>query len=348
MKINFKIKMFVKILLSAMIVLFLWEIILETTNIKMTGFKNHPYLGEIHNNGISIWGKEGYSISYINKLGMRNKEIKPKIAEEYRILALGDSYTEAFQVFENSCYCRVLERTIKNLNKQKLIEVINGGKGGDNILNYIYPASFYEKEIKPDAVVIELNDNDFSPKEIYNSKSFLYLEKNKNSFKLIKNKKFISNNSLRQKYPNLTFLTRFTVLRAGFDNLKTLFKKESSNQDENATKFNTDKSLVEWSVKNLKNAYSNTKIIIVYIPRINYENPNQSINLTGKYLESASANNNIKFINMRNDFLNYYKKYKQPCHGFNNYIMGDGHINENGHKLIAKKLYKYFHEEGLK
>jgi len=52
----------------------------------------------------------------------------------------------------------------------------------------------------------------------------------------------------------------------------------------------------------------------------------------------ACTNLNIRYIDMTDDFKNYYESKHVLAHGFNNTAVGVGHLNEHGHMLIAKRI----------
>ena len=89
-------KLILKVLVALIIALVLWEIVLENCVFKTTGYITHPVLGRIYKQGTYIHGTEGYSRTLINSYGMRGPAIKSKASAEFRVLVLGDSYTEAF------------------------------------------------------------------------------------------------------------------------------------------------------------------------------------------------------------------------------------------------------------
>lgn len=93
-----------KALLALLVALVAWEGILEVTTIRTTGFQQHPELGRILNPGLYVNGQEGYGITKIYAEGAIAQpfpdpnETAAARKAEYRILFLGDSYTEALQV----------------------------------------------------------------------------------------------------------------------------------------------------------------------------------------------------------------------------------------------------------
>ena len=91
----------------------------------------HQELGWAHiANKEGYWtvGKERIHVK-INSKGLRDREYSYKKQKGVlRILILGDSFTEAFQVPLEHTFCKVLE---SELNKtQRKFEVINGGFAG--------------------------------------------------------------------------------------------------------------------------------------------------------------------------------------------------------------------------
>jgi hypothetical protein len=58
-------------------------------------------------------------------------------------------------------------------------------------------------------------------------------------------------------------------------------------------------------------------------------------------LKKACNNNNIYFIDMTNIFMEAYKTNYILPHGFINTAVGVGHLNINGHRMIANELFKH-------
>ena len=340
-------------LLSALVV---WEVILSNTVAKNPGFINHPVLGRINKAGIAVQGEEGFSRIKLNNLGMRAEDISPKQKNEHRALILGDSYTKAVQVSDNKTYSYLLQKEIKN--KLKLnFNTINAGRDGASPAYYIHLANFYNSEIQPDSVVIQLVDQDFTEDILDKTKQF-HVVKKANNFQTVYVDEFYSDNALSrlflQKFPKLSFMVEYSVLRVGGNNLrKAMAAKPTHN---NANKPLPEKKpspdydeVINWTLKTLKDTYPN--LVILYLPSIdNYADiTNQKPTEIEISLNKLAAKNNVNFINMREDFLKYYQTYYKPAHGFNNTILGGrGHINEIGHELSAKSLANIFEERILK
>jgi hypothetical protein len=134
----------------------------------------HPRLGWHHEpNKVGYWtiGDQRIPVR-INSKGLRDKEYSYKKEENiFRILVLGDSFTEAFQVPLNDSFCKVLERRLNQENRR--FEVINAGLGG---VGTDYELLFLKREgfrYDPDLILVAFFPNDvlenYRSKEILNS-----------------------------------------------------------------------------------------------------------------------------------------------------------------------------------
>ncbi len=98
-----------------------------------------------------------------NSLGLRNEEISLiKDTNEFRIICIGDSFTEGFGTDEEYCWPRILERELSERIKNKKINIINAGTAGSDV---VFEYTFLtEKLLKysPDMVINALNTSDIS------------------------------------------------------------------------------------------------------------------------------------------------------------------------------------------
>jgi hypothetical protein len=104
------------------------------------------------------WGSTGV----INSRGLRDREFDvPKPPGVVRILALGDSFTEAFQFDLERTWTKLLEAKLNARGDSVRYEVINAGRSGmGTTLEWLY---FTERgrELDADLVVVLLIPNDF-------------------------------------------------------------------------------------------------------------------------------------------------------------------------------------------
>ncbi|MGI9293914.1 MAG: alginate O-acetyltransferase AlgX-related protein [Pseudomonadales bacterium] len=124
-------------------------------------YKPNPYYGWSHTaNDEFARNTEGREVTIrINSQGLRDSEhTYAKSSDFYRILILGDSFTEAFQVPLDQSFPKLLEGML-NENKrddQKSVEIVNAGASGygtDNALLFFRHEGY---KYEPDLVLLAL------------------------------------------------------------------------------------------------------------------------------------------------------------------------------------------------
>lgn len=84
-------------------------------------------------------------------------------------------------------------------------------------------------------------------------------------------------------------------------------------------------------------------LIIFYIPSITIDNNGLEVlqdEEAVQQFENICLKNNIVFVNMSEDFYDAYDENRIIPYGFSNTSIGKGHLNSNGHMLIAERLYE--------
>lgn len=98
---------------------------------------------------------------HINSIGLRDQEYGEKGPNTFRILMLGDSYTEGDGVESNETFSKVLEARLNSEKRPLRYEVINAGVGSYSpLLEYLY----LKREglrLDPDLVILNLDMSDF-------------------------------------------------------------------------------------------------------------------------------------------------------------------------------------------
>jgi hypothetical protein len=89
---------------------------------------------------------------------------------------------------------------------------------------------------------------------------------------------------------------------------------------------------------------NNVKIMVLYHPQlILNKDGSVSPSTDNAYLEifeKSCSKNNIFFVDMADVFVDEYKANHVLPHGFSNTAVGAGHLNKNGHKMVANELFK--------
>jgi lysophospholipase L1-like esterase len=147
----------------------------ESYNEKLTGTyssgfivnnkidKNNPHLCVRNKNSSFIEGREEFSyIMKYNSEGLRDVEHNiQRVEKEYRIICLGNSYTEGIGTPADSTWPKLLEEKLNKSSKRR-IEVFNAGiSGSDPFFEFML---LKEKMLKyrPNIVLVALGSSDFN------------------------------------------------------------------------------------------------------------------------------------------------------------------------------------------
>lgn len=160
------------ILLTFFLCLIVAEIAIRVDNFvgkkRRKIFIPEPYLGFVHApDNKFLWednrGKEFALWQRTNALGLMGEDVTVRKPENvYRIIVLGDSFTEAMQIEEGLNFCNQLEELLnKNrADSQKKFEVINAGVSGYSPISEYLFFKRRLKELQPDLVLLQLWAND--------------------------------------------------------------------------------------------------------------------------------------------------------------------------------------------
>ena len=168
-----------KILLSIIVIIALAESFLRfydfifgktVNNIKnnisyFTDYKNHPYLvytSRKNQSGYQIHLEPGkYFKTTTNSDGFRSREFYPRVnSENLRVMILGDSFIWGYNVNDNETLGYKLEKKLKErLNKD--VEVYSLGVPSYSTIIYQGIARTYFDTLKPDIVIVAIDQNDF-------------------------------------------------------------------------------------------------------------------------------------------------------------------------------------------
>ena len=113
-------------------------------------------------NSVKVETKPEFSFEHrYNSDGLRDiEQLVEKNADEYRIIGIGDSFTEGVGTSQNKTWLKLLGKKLQQKNDPRKIRTINAGVGGsDPFFEYIL---LKEKLLKynPDMVIVAINSSD--------------------------------------------------------------------------------------------------------------------------------------------------------------------------------------------
>jgi lysophospholipase L1-like esterase len=142
--------------------------------VEKNGSKTYVSLYQAHGNNSSSWfhvQAKDQDLRYqktefthfrkVNSLGLCEQEITvEKSPHEYRILALGDSYTEGVGTNYDSTWVKVLERSLSPHIQHKKVTAINAGISASDVYYEYVLLKERLLPFKPDLVIVAINNSD--------------------------------------------------------------------------------------------------------------------------------------------------------------------------------------------
>lgn len=124
-------------------------------------FKLDPDLGTRHMTNKKVtWRKEGYACSYLNHLGMREKDAtQPKAKGVYRIALLGDSQVESIQVRLEQSFGQILQKKLSQ-SLGRPVEILNFGVSGYSTVQEYLLMKTEVMRWAPDMVIVGYDGRD--------------------------------------------------------------------------------------------------------------------------------------------------------------------------------------------
>lgn len=294
------------------------------------GYVNQPYARYVES-------QEGYAQTRFNRLGFNDADPLDLPAVR-RIVVLGDSYTEAFQVPSALSYTQLLEDRLRDELKQ--VDVVKLGRDSFFPLHYPLVLKRHLKELKPELVVVQFGTHSSGDLFADNIKVthnrlgqvvHMALEKSASDRHKELLRPLISNSallyySLRRFKPVVTgWLERF---------------RGSANA---GIQQSEDKPLAErierlvYVLNSLKALHS--RIVLLYLPAPGTEMRGTSDNSpTWKALHAASLATGLPLLEPAAAFRAHYLTHGIPLNGFANTMPGTGHLNNTGHRVLSEFL----------
>lgn len=326
----------------------------DTPNYSLTKKPNHHW---IHHDKYGVWHKSNSKYNhqtscfsanyYFNNFGA--KDIDRKIKGKNRTIVIGDSFVEGYGVDNKKIFSYLLEKHSKN--QIKYLNFSSSGYFGSTQL-YILINDLVKK-IDFDRVILFLNPaSDFEDDSIEFAKLF-HNKKYRPYYDLINSKIYYYNKEY-QKIENekITFkniLDNFTYsykfLRYLNQQLNLFFKKKKIQQISNANSTGYisyyekyPRNTFEIIKRNLFNIHAllkeyNIKLVVSTLPSkkdIIYFNNHDAKNNLDRELEDYLDIYDIKFFNVM-ELETLRNKLT-----LNNYFACNDHMNEIGHKVLAK------------
>jgi hypothetical protein len=267
---------------------------------------------------------EGLGYGKMNNEGFNN--IQDYFYQPIDILLMGSSQMEGTNVPQKATTTALLNKLFETKY------VYNIGISGHNFSHIVNNLETAIQFYKPNKyVIVEIGSLQFNVQSLEES----------------------INGTLRRipSYDNkiMFFLQKIPYLRLLYSQYKNFIGKgDEENLQQSNTIFDMEKLSASLDAV-MKKLYMvekeyGIKIIIFYHPHFTLNSDGTiSENTVYEYqktFEDACDNNNILFFSMADVFAEEYNNNHTLPHGFSNTAVGSGHLNRNGHMLIADELFR--------
>ncbi|MDA3886284.1 MAG: SGNH/GDSL hydrolase family protein [Candidatus Delongbacteria bacterium] len=287
------------------------------------------------------WGDLEYTIK-TNSLGFKDEAMRkiPLKSEKERILIIGDSFTEGLGYDYETTFCGLLQNKLGDK-----LEIFNAGVTSYSPkLYYLKIKYLLEMGLKFDHMIVMLDISDIQDESIYES---FQPKKDQSTFRKIdvklsnysfsyhhifRNllKKIASNQNNKSKFSDAeTFLETSIEDRGKWTYDKKVFEEWGKDGLELATK-----NLLNLSDLCKENSIDMTLAVYPWPEQITQ---NDSLSIQSTYWNEFCITNKIDFL----DLFPYFFQTENADDVVRKYfIAGDDHWNDQGHLLIAEKLYE--------
>lgn len=262
-----------------------------------------------------LQSEEFYFERKMNSLGYSDYEWNiEKDSNEFRILCLGDSFTDGDGAHADSSYVAFLRRLFKIEYPQKKISILNAGKcGSDPFFNFVnYRDRLYK--FKPDIILQTISSQDII-EDI----------QNRGGFERFNQLELTRINQLNQFIYAVSYISR-----PFFD----LFKRGNSKSIMN-------KSIIIEKLEELFHIYSNlarknnTELIVIALPTKTEFNNEQYFPVMRSILKEINFD---EMIDLLRCYLDYSKANSKLFSEY--YWIIDGHHNAKGYELMAYCIFE--------
>jgi hypothetical protein len=96
-----------------------------------------------------------------NSSGFRTHEFYPKLAGEYRIVLMGDSFTYGVNANQDETIAAVMEKRFREAYPDKNIRVFSLGVSSYSGVRYANLARLYIDSLEPDMIIVSVDQSDF-------------------------------------------------------------------------------------------------------------------------------------------------------------------------------------------
>ncbi len=258
------------------------------------------------------------------------------------VVIVGDSYVEAWQVSDEQTMGSVLEREARRRGQP--LNVRQYGWSGDSPAHYVLIASELQRLWKPRLVCAILNADDFTPAALKNHWAEMTLHADgPPTITPVDRGEGGELRAIASALMGHSGLIDTVIERLYLDILPTLDSTKSAGLSRSVEDIE-DPRIVDATVEALKRAYGDS-LLIVLVQNPAITGGNASTKLESLLRQSCAART-VDCIATRQAFAALRDTKQRFGFGFANTLPQAGHINADGHRLIAELILADYQRRG--
>ncbi len=291
--------------------------------------------------------REGVQTLRLNNLGLNGPDLGPPAPGRQRVLFLGDSITFAAQVPQ--------DRNFVSLVGQRLpgVETVNGGRDALGPQNWSALLDRLEPSVRPDLIVLMISRGDaFDLRDAH-----IIIERDANGRPVGVSRPRSTRDALQEALGPLirhsalaTFLVRranaeWTALKTG-DSWTGLAIRggEPAGGGRNSGAETIDRAAIERQIVDiLEIVKRERRVVMIAMPAWQYRadrkvelEPRSKIE--AQLFANVARRADIPFLDVGPALAAAYRHDGRPLTGFANSRLGEGHLNEEGHRVVAAAI----------
>jgi hypothetical protein len=318
-------------LLSFLLVMLIYTLFFGRNKVirDYTVYEGHRFVGYPGTSQLST--SEGYGLTTYGEHGLIvQKSPNPDV---HRVLFIGDSFVKAKQVSDQHKFTELVEQHWNARHSDRPIQTLNLGLGGQDMRTYLSFGSNMDVQFQPDLVFFWVSQSDFQ-------------DIAKNPAKLAQVSQGLTKPlTTPEKSSPVQDLVNALGVRSFFGQLQAqtfaFVNGEAASVAEAAppeTALSPDVSPVGVQLEALQAIWGD-RLVIMYrrnVPNMGRDAPS---NYEDHILTEIQAHN-IPVIDIYPIYWQAFQDQKPPV-GFHNSILGEGHLNQYGHQLVADEIIRF-------
>lgn len=290
-----------------------------------------------------------------NSKGLRGPDISYEKSDDvYRVMILGDSYTEGYTVDLEDSFPEILRNELSKKVRNKKVQVINSGVGGYSTdQEYLYMKEEGRK-YKPDLTVLMFCEND-----VYFNTQPMYWRGCKPYFMFGDGKLILKNTPVPKPFGQSqpkssglalprSYLLSYLIERYEYMVMARI-KDPTPTTKIGVIKYDQDIDnswlITEAIIKELKLLLDseNCGLVVSYIPKVELIHGDLSRSAMGNEIDLDKPRNILSYICSKNQiaFIDLTEGLRANKGTGRLYYKKDEHWNKNGHKLVGQILARY-------